>query len=211
MKTRFFIVTLFVMTSLSTVGFAQSRLHVEVLGGASLNTLSQGIISNWGNGWTAGGGLAYEVSPSVNLVLNFAYDHYPYQGGNLELVFPAIAGLHYSVAGSPSNAEEASLGIRSSTRTSVVSPFLSLNAGVYHFNIGDITVSEWFASNPQDVSHYTYRGSGTSITNLFASVGFGLMVPVDSRVALSLEGSFSQSFDSNRTFLPLVLRLRYAL
>ena len=212
MRKPLLLVIVSIMALQWTPGFAQSRVYLEGFGGTSFNTLSTGVMRNWGNGWTAGTGLSYELSRSINFLLSVAYERYPFQGDNLEIILPQIVGLKYSFTGSPTDGEAVSLGIRFiSAGINFVSPFLSLNLGVSHYKMGKITMSGSFGWNQRSASNNTYPGSDISITNPFASIGFGLMVPVSPVIAMSVEGSFSQSFDSYRTFLPFIFRLRYAL
>lgn len=207
------IASLMVLASLvATPAFCQQRFAVEVAGGEAFNSLnSGGLLSNWGNGWTIGGGLSYSVMQNLDVDFNLSYDRYPYGGGNVGLVFPAIAGLNYSVTGHPSTAEEASLGLRFMSPMRLVTPFISVKGGLRNFYIGQIEVAQWFGPEPQNVSHSTYDGSGRSHVNLFASVGMGLMIPVNSLAAVSIEGRFSRVFDANEMFMPLVARVQLRL
>ncbi|HUI29012.1 MAG TPA: hypothetical protein VLX91_02255 [Candidatus Acidoferrales bacterium] len=196
----------------SSTAFGQSKLAIEVLGGESFNAVnSGGTLSNWGNGWTVGGGLAYHVMPNVDIDFDLCYDRYPYEGGHVELVLPAVAGLRYAVTGKPSIAEEASLGVRFTAATPVVSPFLSVKGGLRNLSTGKIDVAEWFDPTPQDVSHWTYNGTGSSNINFFAAVGFGLLVPINSMVCVSIEGRFTQVFVPNEIFVPLAARVQFNL
>lgn len=212
MKTVCSVSVIVLVSLVANPALCQSKFAVELVGGGSYNTLnSGGILSNWGNGLTIGGGLSYRVTQNLNIDFNLAYDRYPYRGGHVALVFPAIAGLNYSVTGKPSTAEEASLGFRLMSPSKFVTPFLSVQGGVCNSSVGRIDVAVWFAANPQDVSHSAYDGSDQSRVNLFASIGLGFLVPVNSALAFSIEGRFSQVFAVHEMFMPLVARVQLRL
>jgi len=191
--------------------YAQADLRLHVVGGASFNTLTTGVFSNWGDGWTLGGGWSHPISHSVEMALNVTYSRYPYQGDNLQLVFPAVVGLRWSVSGKPSNVIEVSIAIRISTSASFINPFLSLTTGLYRFNIGEIIVSTWVDSNPQNVSRSAYIGSGVSMTKGFAAPGVGFSMPLDSSIRVACEGRFAQTFNSQESFLTLVSTIQFDL
>lgn len=53
-------VMLFVVSGIAP---GQSRFAVELHGGESFTAVNPGTLSNWGNGWTIGRGLAYRITP----------------------------------------------------------------------------------------------------------------------------------------------------
>jgi hypothetical protein len=195
-----FIVGFFVTSSTS---FAQNVLRLEILGGVSFNSTTAGVFSNWGNGWTIGAGGAYRVGTAIDLIANAVYHRYPFHGDNLQLVFPAIEGLRWSVSGQASTVIEGSIAARFSISNSFINPFLSLRTGLFFMNTGSVVVSEWFDSNPQDVSHSTYNGTGVSTTKGFAAIGLGFSIPLDVGIRVIIEGRFTETFDAKEFFLPM--------
>jgi hypothetical protein len=83
--------------------------------------------------------------------------------------------------------------------------------GLYILNAGDITISEWFDSNPQKVSYSKYYDSGVSSTDIFLGIGIGFIIPVNSKIGLGLEGRFSQLLNSKGSFLPVIASINYNL
>lgn len=212
MKTIGLMFVIAVAFFVSRSAVAQSRFSVEVLGGESFNALNEGgYLGNWGNGWTIGGGVAYRASPNVNIGVNLSYNYYPFRGGHLELVFPAIAGLRYSVSGKPSTAEEASLVMRFTAPTRFVTPYLSVTGGISNFFVGSIDVVQSLGSGPTAVSSSRYTGSGRSTLNFFSAVGLGLLIPVNTAVAVSIEGRFSHMFTQNSDFMPMIAEVQFDL
>ena len=190
----------------------QTNLRIEIQGGKSYNAFGQGTMSNWGDGWAIGGGVGYRIMTNTDVTLNLLYSYYPYTGNSLLLAFPDIAGLRYSVSGQPSNAYETSIGMRfSSPQVHFINPFISLRMGLYILNAGDITISEWFDSNPQKVSYSKYYDSGVSSTDIFVRIGIGFIIPVNSKIGLGLEGRFSQLLISKGSFLPVIASINYNL
>ena len=190
---------------------AQGNFRLQVVGGGSLNSLTTGVFSNWGNGWTLGGGFSHSISPSIDLALNIGYARYPYQGRNLQLAFPDVVGFRWSVSGKPSNVIEASIVARVSTSASFIDPFLSLTTGLYRFDISEIVISTWFDSTPQNLSRSIYVGSGVSATRGFAAIGAGFSIPLDSSIRVTLESRFVQTFHSGETFVPLLIAVQFDL
>ncbi len=115
MKSKQLVILVTATLVLSTFSHAQINFRPELLGGISVNTLTTGVFSNWGDGWIIGGGAAYPISSLIDLALNVTYSRYPYRGDNLQLVFPTVAGLRWSVSGDPSNVVEAALASRFNT------------------------------------------------------------------------------------------------
>lgn len=206
------ILTTFVfILTLSQLIYAQNYLRFQVGGGASLNNLTTGILSNWGDGWTLGGGLSHSIGSQIDLAMNVSYSRYPYHGDNLQLAFPAIAGLYWSASGRPSNVIEASISARFSSSLFFIKPFLSLTTGLYRINIGEIIVSTWFDKSPQNVSRSTYNGSGVSTTKVFGALGAGFSIPLDSNIRFIIEGRYAQTFDSQEVFFPLLTAVQFDL
>jgi len=197
--------------ALSTSLHAQRNLQPEALAGISLNSLTTGVFSNWGDGWTVGGGVSYPACSLIDLALNITYSQYPYRGDHLWLVFPAIAGFRWSVSGSPSDVTEASLAARLRTSGSFINPFLSLRSGIYQIKTGEIVISTWLESAPQAVSRSTYSGSGVSKTRGFAALCFGFSVSLDPGIRIRLEGGLTQTFDSKEEFIPLLSTIQFNL
>jgi hypothetical protein len=198
------------MILINHVLYAQNQFRIEIQGGPSLNSnaLNGGLFSNWGNGLIVGGGIAYHVFPSFDLVMNVSYQGYPYQGDNLQLVAPAVLGFRQKVTGKESNIFEASLAIRTSPTNSIIFPYFSLRTGVFRVNVGEIIVSSWFESSPENISRGTYHGTGTFDTKLFAALGLGFGVRLNSRFRAMVESRITQTFDLEQTFVPILLTLQ---
>ncbi|MDE3057227.1 MAG: hypothetical protein KGJ59_04650 [Bacteroidota bacterium] len=195
---------LFGQTSLNSENAVErSPLSISITGGASFNVLTNGIFNNWGNGWTAGAGLMYAPIRSVSVIGNVSYSRHPFQGGNINLIVPAVVGWNERVIGSdPLTILEASGGIRfTPPRLKYATPFLSLTGGVYRLSVGKVIVESWMDSQPQDVSRWTYNGTGIVTTRSFASLGFGFVVPVTSAFNIQLEQQLTQTLDYDVSFL----------
>ncbi|MCX6145567.1 MAG: hypothetical protein NTZ35_20360 [Ignavibacteriales bacterium] len=211
MSYRRSIMTVVAILTLSQLLNAQGNFRLQVVGGGSLNSPTTGVFSNWGDGWTLGGGFSHSISPSIDLALNIGYARYPYQGRNLQLAFPAVVGLRWSISGQSSNVIEASIAARVSTSALFIDPFLSLTTGLYRFNISEIIISTWFDSSPQNMSRSTYIGSGVSTTRGFAAIGAGFSIPLGSSIRVTLEGRFAQTFHSKEIFVPLLTTVQFDL
>jgi len=211
MKHRRLILIVVAVLTLSESLYTQSRFRLQVAAGPSFNTSTAGVLSNWADGWTVGGGLSRRVASSTELALNISYSHYPFRGKNLQLAFPAVAGLRWNVSGKPTSTIEASIVARVSLSATFVRPFLSLTTGLYRFDIGEISVATWFDPNPQNASRSTYSGSAVSTTQGFAALGAGFSIPLDSAIRVILEGRFAQTFDSKENFVPLLATFQFSL
>jgi hypothetical protein len=211
MITRKPIIILITTLFVSPLLLAQHNFRLELLAGASLNNQSTGVFSNWGNGWTVGAGASYPLRESLDLDLNATYAHYPYRGGNVQIAVPQIVGFRLNLSGQPSSILEASLAIRFTTLGSPINPFFSLRAGLYRISLGEIQVSSWLDSNPQNISQSTYSGSGVSDNKGFAALGVGFSVPLGTRIRLNFEGRLTQTFDSKEKFIPLLSSLQFDL
>jgi len=192
---------------------AQTDFRLQLIGGASLNTLSTGIFSNWKNGWMVGGGVSYPLNSSIEFSLNATYSRYPYQGDRLQLVtpdlvMPAVVGFRLSVSGKPSSNIEASLTTRLFASRSFIKSFLSVTTGLYHYDIGEIVISSWYESTPNIVSRSIYRNSGVSTIKGFAALGFGFAMPLNSSVLVLFEGRLTHAFNFGTDFIPLITTIQ---
>ncbi len=197
--------------ALPSILCAQTDVRFEGSGGPSFNTPTTGVFRNWGNGWTLGGGFSHPLNEAVELTLNIAYSSYPYRGGYVEFLIPAVLGFRWRVAGDPSDVLEASIGVRAGTSNSFVNPFLSLNAGLYRLNVGEITISNWMDSSPQDVTRTVYRGSGTSTSTGFVALGVGFKIPLHSSIQLAVEGRITQTINAKESFIPIRASVQFDL
>ncbi len=204
MSSKRLILTAVFILAFSQLIYAQNYLRAYIGGGASLNNLTNGILSNWGNGWIFGGGLSHSIGTQIDLTMNISYSRYPYLGGNLQLIVPAIAGFRLGVSGNSTNIIEASVSARFTSSLSFIKPFLSLTTGLYRINIGKIIISSWLEKSPQNVSYSIYNSSGKSITKVFAALGAGISISLNSNIGLIIEGRYAQTLDSKEIFLPLL-------
>ena len=158
-----------------------------------------------------GGSLSHSLNSQIDIAMNVSYSHYPYRGGNLQLIAPQVVGYRMSVSGTPTSIIEASVSARFTSSRPFIKPFLSLTTGLYQINIGEIIISSWHEKSPQNVSYSIYNGSGKSITKVFAALGAGISIPLNSNIRLTVEGRYSQTFDSKEIFLPLLTEVQFDL
>jgi hypothetical protein len=195
----------------SSTSLAQNEFRMEFLGGASVNNLTEGVFSLWGTGWNIGTGGAYRAANGVELAANVIYQRYPFRGGTLELVTPAVQGFRRRVSGQASDVIEGSIAARFSASNSLINPILSLRTGLYFMNVGNVLVSEWLDVDPQNVSQSTYHGTGVSRTKLFGAVGFGVSILTNSTIRVIVDGQFTETLDGEETFLPIQITIQIDL
>lgn len=205
------IILVLLLSLLSVFCFAQSGFRIEFSSGASFNSSSKGVFRNWDNGWTLGGGATYQVGTSIELLATTSYSHFSYISKSLELVAPDVVGWRQSVEGEASNVIEAAVGVRFVESTSFINPFLAVRTGFYRFDVGEVVISTWMDSNPQNVSRSVYRGTGNTTTKGFVAIGAGFSVPVDSNIRITLESHLAQTLDSNESFVPVLLSIQFGL
>ena len=194
-----------------TAIFAQSDFRIEVSGGFVSNRLADGVYSNWNDGWALSGGVSYPLSQRTDLLFEARYSRLPYEGSNLELAFPAIAGLRWSVNGLPTNVYETSVGIRFKSATTFIRPFVAFHGGLVVMDVGKITISEWFESQPQNISQGLYQNTGTAVTRASGSIGIGAVIPVSESFAVVTEGRFVVVFGAEQIFMPLTFTGQFQL
>ena len=191
--------------------YASEGFRLEVNGGITLIGSAQGVLSNWNDGWTAGTGVAYYLSPAIEIGANLSYHRFPYQGDNLQLAFPAIVGLRWRVDGNATSMYESGVGVRFISLKSFVQPFVSLRGGAYFMSVGDVLVTTWMESVPQNTSSTLYRGTGESLTKGFGAIGFGINMPFDSNFQFRVEGRYTTTFDGAQSFIPLIGTFEFSL
>jgi hypothetical protein len=193
----------------SSTMLAQNVLRLEVIGGASLNGTAEGALRGCGNGWSIGAGGAYRIAKGIDLAANAVYHRYPYRG--LQIVAPAVYGYGSSISGQASSVVEGSIAVRFFSLNSFINPFLSLRTGLYFISIGEVVISEWLYSDPQNVSHWTYHGTGISTIKGFGSVGLGFSIPMGSRIGVLFEGRITETFDLEEFIIPMQATIQIGL
>ncbi|HEY6952288.1 MAG TPA: hypothetical protein VI758_07760, partial [Bacteroidota bacterium] len=173
--------------------------------------LAQGVYANWADGWTAGGGLSFSISNRSDLLFEGRLSYLPYEGNNLELAFPAIAGLRWSVTGQPTRIYETAVGVRFRTPGTFVKPFLAVRAGLVVTEIGRIIISEWFEGQPDNISRGLYGNSGKTVARAAGSVGIGGIIPITAGFAFITEARFEIVFATEQVFLPIALSAQLEL
>ena len=199
------------LVAFSSAIFAQSDIRIEVSGSFVSNQPAGGLYANWNDGWALSGGVSYPFTERTDFLFEARYSHLPYQGNNLELAFPAIAGLRWSVNGLPTNVYETSAGIRFKTHGTFIRPFLALRGGIVVMDIGRITISQWFESQPQNISHGTYQNTGTQVTRALASIGVGAIFSVIQNLSLLTEARCVTLFGADQIFVPLTITGQFQL
>lgn len=210
MKNKILILFASVFILFPSNSFAQSKWKPEIRGG--WNTLTSGpLFANWGNGWDAGAGFSYQLTPILQLATNAAYQYFPYKGGHVFYVVPAVLGINSSVEGEKSYAYEASLTARLNTAKSKFSPFISLSSGIYYINIGQINVKIWMGAIPQESDIYPYAGTGKTEIKGFGSFRLGFNIPITSLWTIRLESGYTSTFDGNQQYLPVLSTIQFNL
>lgn len=179
---------------------AQNKTRIELTCGPTLNG-SVNLFRNWGNGIFAGGGFAYHLFTSFDLVMNVSYQDYPYKGHHLELI---SFGEKYYVTGKRSNIFETSLGFRTSPKGNRIFPSFAFRTGIIRVHTGEIIISH-------DWGDLIYHGTGSYDTKGFIAFDIGAGVSLASRLRAIAEGRLTSSFDGKQTYVPLLLTVQYDL
>lgn len=190
---------------------AGESFRLEAGGGITFNERGLGVLSNWSDGWTAGIGVAYPVTPAIEIGATVFYHRFPYRGDDPHIAVPAVPGFRLRADGKPTNMYETAVAARFMVTKSFLQPFLSLRAGAYIMHIGDIMITNWLEATPNRTSSSLYHGSGESLTKAFAAIGFGLNVPLDSNLQFKIEGRFTSTLDGLWSFAPVVGTIQFVL
>jgi len=195
---------------LQNFSYTQSDIRVELNAGLSLLSKLNTVLPYWDNGWKIGIGVLYVVSQNVQLSANAGYNRFGYSGQGPTLATPRIVGFRREMTGEKSNIYEISLGTRLFISRGFVQPFISIRGGIQSTQVGEIRIMEWMEQNPQNtLTHYVYKSSGINFSKPFASIGFGVDVPINSSFNLLLEGIFARSFDGAQLYYPVFASLQY--
>jgi len=122
-----------------------------------------------------------------------------------------VAGLRYNVSGVATNVYEPSVGIRFKSQAMFVRPFMAFHAGMLITQLGRITISQWFESQPQVVNSASYQNSGTLATRPFGSIGIGTVVPMGENFALLAEAQFTFVAGTGQILMPFTLTGQFQL
>lgn len=217
---------------LKDVSQAQSNIRIELSAGLSLISESNSVLPYWNNGWKVGGSISYAVSQNIQLLAGVGYSRFEYSGqdetppwdryiqpgysrfeysgGGPNLAVPLALGFRRDIAGDASHIYEASVGVRLLSDR-FVKPFISVRVGILYTQVGEIRITEWMEQNPQNKFTYVYRSSGIGFSKPFASTGFGVDVPIGSKLNILLEGMFTVTFDLAQLYYPICATLQLEL
>jgi hypothetical protein len=190
---------------------AQEHIRLEVFGGPSFNLTPPDAFSNWGTGWSFGGGIAYPIDSSLDAFLHVAFQHYSYRGGYIDLSYLPASGLNEGDSGNKSTLIEISAGARVSSSEEGIQTFASGKLGLYITKVGAISVTAWYDSAPNSVDQWTYGGTGVTQVRPFAALSLGFSFPVNRSTKVLVEGGIAQTFDSAMRFMPVTATLQYTL
>lgn len=193
---------------LKDVSQAQSNIRIELSAGLSLISESNSVLPYWNNGWKVGGSISYVVSQDIQLLASMSYSRFEYSGRGPNLVSPHVLGFRRDIAGDASHIYEASVGVRLLSDR-FVKPFISVRVGILYTQVGEIRITEWMEQNPQNKFTYVYRSSGIGFSKPFASTGFGVDVPIGSKLNILLEGMFTVTFDLAQVYYPICATLQF--
>ncbi len=199
-KPFFFLIIILVPLAKSLAG---DVFRVEASSGITIMESSQSLLSHWNNGWTAGMGVGYPLSASCEIGASLFYHRFPF-GNNLSLAFPAVWGFRWRVDGKATNMYEAAVEVRFTLPTSFLRPFLSVRGGVCATTVGQVLVTTWMETSPQNTSSSVYRGTGESLTRGFGGAGLGFRMPLYSNLQFGVEGRCTAAFDGSYTFWPVL-------
>jgi hypothetical protein len=197
---------------LQNVSHTQSDIRIETSAGLSLISESNSVLPYWNNGWKVSGSASYVVSQNIQLLASVGYSRYGYSGHGPALAIPRVVGFRRDVTGDASHIYEASVGTRLFMSDHFVKPFISVRGGIQSTQVGEIRITEWMEQNPQNtLTTYVYQSSGTTFSKPFASIGFGVDVPIGSTSNILFEGMFAQTFDGAQLYYPIFVTLQIEL
>ena len=204
---KYSLLLIIIIVFLSPLNIPQSKFKIGLSGGYSLNILKPEILQNWNDGLCAGGEFTYSLVSNIDLGLNFNYYYYPFNGRYLQIITPAVVGLSYKIEGTSSDAEEVSICTRFIKTAAFLNSYLIIKTGVYRINIGEVKL--WGLNN---TSYSRYWSNGISKTNVFASFGYGVIIPFSAGTRLLIEGYFQQVFsEAGITTFPIQAMFQYSL
>lgn len=205
----YFILILIIFSSALT---AQNANNLEILVGRTYHNYisfdqntSFEVFKNWKTGTSVSLAYTRSISNLTEIVARVGCHYFPYSGNDER--FYVEWPLDYKVAVKNSYVYETSTGVRLGA-LSELGPFLTLQTGLYFFDIGKIKVSSWYMGSP-DVEVYKVRETGKFDVKMFVAAGFGFNIPVSSRINFRLEATLSQTLSGDRDLNPVTASMQY--
>jgi Autotransporter beta-domain len=175
--------------------YANDNLHIEI---------QSGTMSYWGSEydrlhtysekWMLGTGVAYDISPYVEISGIFSYHHFEF---NNEFDHTGAMNYSFQVDAPAAHSYETSIGIRIITIVQFpIQPYLSLRRGYDVMAIGDETYKE---TSLQDNKMMINKNPGETIRNTFWAFGLGVNIPLSNRLNLKAEGYWSEGSSARYT------------
>ncbi|MFQ5822953.1 MAG: hypothetical protein ACE5JB_02755 [bacterium] len=194
---------------ISVEGFSQSKLNYEISSGYISNLTNKNVLGNWDHGWLFGFVISYSLTPSIKLLANVSYQNLSYVGGNININYPDDEGFRTNIEGESTNVTELSLATRFVNNDNFIKPYLTLRGGLFITDIGKILVEDWWEDNPGKKYITIYPGSGMLVKEGFASLGFGVIIPLTLNINLILESRLVSTFTTNNDLVPITSSIQF--
>jgi len=188
---------------ISNVALSQRQFAVEFIGGRLFNKTQGKMLTDFGDGFSIGSGLSYDISEEVQPGLRIVYSEMPYVSRGYSGVMPAGIDKTTSLFFQDEKASsvELSAGLKLISRTSVfVSPYWFIRGGVYFTKSVKKSPSYRMFDDIRPPS-----ATETSSTDGFGAIGAGFRFSLISGFSLSVEGALHKFFAQNVVLVPFLL------
>ena len=184
---------------------SQSRLFLDMRGGASIPGPDQTYLRNWGSGWVASMAGAYALNDRLQAVMSVSYNRFGFEGGYLS------NGFDHSpvISGDGSTLFQIYGGLRFLPLKGFIRPYITSGIGYQSLHLGRLVRSVSVIQSAPGA--YVDSQSDVTMNDGFASAGVGLSLPTPLNIRLLVEGDFAATFDGRHTFVPLTVGIETEL
>jgi len=215
MKTRYFVPTISAALALLPIlAPAQNRFSLEIFGGRTYHPGHGHTITGWDDGWTVGLGISYAILPGFLLTANESFSNFLFTPRTIyplmmmaqrrasERGVTSIFGP-IGVHGDNTQMNRTAIGVRITSTQTSVRPFLSLETGFTELHVGKIQ-EEW-PRNPGEIPNPGHENGpvGSTLTNGFGSIGFGIFAPLNTSISLIVESKWFDTWNNGSSYFPV--------
>lgn len=198
-----------IVVVVSTSSAQQNRFHIVADVNLTLVNATKGIHKFSSPGWGVGVGIARDLNPFAQVVMEGSYQKVPFERGSANEVFPNAAALGFVIVGEPSSAYRINIQVRVAFLRNGIRPFVMIGGGLMFHKSGFVGYAD--QTTPQTPYwNYPLRGND-AVTMGFIFTGIGMEVPLTEKVLASVAVSLSTPFTGQSVAFPITLRWSFQL
>ena len=207
MQKKLFLIICFILLWIPFIK-AQTNFNLSIGGGYVLNFDNIGNTNYWGNGYLINLSSEYFVFQDISIFINTTFQNH-FFNAKLYEKNRFWYGDELSVSGKDRKMYEMTLGCRLYGSYSVVRPFVSIGAGIFAVDKGEIFLTTGPENSDGDVN--TKRLVNESYSFSQFTMGIGTEILLTNKLKIILEGRILAPFLKGQSYAPISTSIKLGL